>query len=203
MTWEIFFIILMLISFGLLINFLNKLMRPTRRFSRNSFKEPTDLPSLLIAIGAKLISKKFLQPGSGQSSEAEKYHYKVKEYFMSRPEHELYDLLVQLFGFKYHIFAQVHLSTILDQKVVGQNWQAAFRHVNGKSVDYVVCDKAYIKPLLAIELDDGSHDDEDRIARDEEVERILEEAQLPLLRLDNHGQFDRLGIYQKVSAALE
>ena len=51
-----------------------------------------------------------------------------------------------------------------------------------KSVDFVFCDKDYCRPLLAIELDDYSHNREDRKIRDAEVERILQQAQLPLLR---------------------
>jgi len=43
--------------------------------------------------------------------------------------------------------------TVLEHRIKGQDWKAAFRRINGKSVDFVICDKAYIKPLLAIELD--------------------------------------------------
>ncbi len=54
-------------------------------------------------------------------------------------------------------------------------------------MDFVLCDKAYISPKLAIELDGSSHEREDRKERDEEVERILEEAKMPLLRLKNNN----------------
>lgn len=67
----------------------------------------------------------------------------------------------------------------------GQNWRAALAHINRKSVDFVLCDKAYLSPKLAIELDDKSHGVLDRQDRDREVERILREAHVPLLRLEN------------------
>jgi hypothetical protein len=85
------------------------------------------------------------------------YLYKRKPFFLSRAEHECYDALVQAVGNDYLVFAQVHLPTIVDHKVNGQNWRGAFSHINGKSVDFVLCDKAYIAPKLAIELDDRSH----------------------------------------------
>ena len=56
------------------------------------------------------------------------------------------------------MFPQVHLSALLDHKVKGQDWRIAFRHINGKSVDYVLCDKATLQPVYAIELDDYTHE---------------------------------------------
>ncbi|MFA5936574.1 MAG: DUF2726 domain-containing protein [Candidatus Paceibacterota bacterium] len=119
------------------------------------------------------------------------YNYKRKDFLMSRVEHEFFDILVDITKDQYYIFPQIHLPTILDNKVVGQNWKGAFRHIDEKSVDYVICDKAYIKPLLAIELDDRTHERENRKIRDEEVERILNNAGLPLLRFSNNGNFNK------------
>ena len=117
------------------------------------------------------------------------YNYKKKDFLMSRAEHEFFDILVEVVGNQYYVFPQIHLSTILDNKVVGQNWRGAFRHIDEKSVDFVICDKAYIKPILAIELDDRTHEREDRKGRDGEVERILNESGLFLLRFGNNGSF--------------
>ena len=94
------------------------------------------------------------------------------------------------------------MPTLLDHKVAGQNWNAAFRHVSQKSVDFVLCDKAYISPKLAIELDDRSHERTDRQERDQEVERILKGAGMPLLRLENHGKFNPQELAEKVRSAL-
>ena len=119
------------------------------------------------------------------------YNYKKKDFLMSRAEHEFFDILVEVVGNQYYVFPQIHLSTILDNKVLGQNWRGAFRHIDEKSVDFVICDKAYIKPILAIELDDRTHEREDRKGRDGEVERILKESGLSLLRFGNNGSFNK------------
>ena len=119
------------------------------------------------------------------------YNYKKKDFLMSRAEHEFFNILVEAVGNQYYVFPQIHLSTILDNKVVGQNWRGAFRHIDEKSVDFVICDKAYIKPILAIELDDKTHEREDRKGRDGEVERILNESGLALLRFGNNGSFNK------------
>ena len=138
---------------------------------------------VLIIVGVFAIFK-----GKGGSEETRaKYQYRRKQFFMNRAEHEFYDKLVQAVGNEYYIFAQVHFPTVLDHTIKGQVWRAALAHINRKSVDFVLCDKAYISPKLAIELDGSSHEREDRKERDEEVERILEEAKMPLLRLKNNN----------------
>ena len=122
---------------------------------------------------------------------------------MSRPEHEFFDILLSVIGNQYHVFPQVHLPTILEHKIKGQYWHGAFRHIDEKSIDFVLCDKQYIKPILAIELDDHSHEGLDRQERDGEVERILKEAGLPLLRFENRGHFEKEEISRRISEALQ
>jgi very-short-patch-repair endonuclease len=131
------------------------------------------------------------------------YSYKRRDFLMSRPEHEFFDILVSALENQYYVFPQVHLPNILDHKIVGQNWKGAFRHMDEKSVDFVICDKAYIKPLLVIELDDKTHEREDRVIRDEEVERILTQAELPFLRFGNKGYFNKEEIKELILGSLK
>ena len=132
-----------------------------------------------------------------------KYRYKRKDFLMSRAEHEFFDVLTEVIGSQYCVFPQIHLSTILNHKIVGQNWKGAFSHINQKSIDFVICDKAYIKPLLAIELDDRTHESENRMERDEEVEKILNDAGLFLLRVRNNGNFNKEEIRHLVLGKLQ
>ena len=110
------------------------------------------------------------------------YSYTVKPLTMSKTEKEFFGKLLQVVEDRYYVFPQVHLSALLDHKVKGQNWSYAFWHINGKSVDYVLCDKNTLFPTYAIELDDFTHERKDRIKRDIEVERIFTDAGLPLVR---------------------
>lgn len=137
------------------------------------------------------VLKKYFPEAFSEKEGKPLYNYKRKDFLMSWAEHEFFDILVEAVGDKYYVFPQIHLTNILDNKVVGQNWKGAFRHIDEKSVDYVICDKAYIKPLLAIELDDKTHGQENRRLQDGEVERILSKAGLPLLRFENHGNFNK------------
>jgi len=110
------------------------------------------------------------------------YKYQAKQYFMTKSESDFFHLLNNVAGDRYFIFPQAHLSAILDEKVKGQDWKAAFRHINGKSVDYVLCDKQTLRPVYAVELDDYTHNYSNRQERDKEVERMLQCAGIPLVR---------------------
>jgi hypothetical protein len=129
-----------------------------------------------------------------KSRQLQKYRFRRKEYFMTKKESDFYKALHNAVGDEYIVFAQVHLSTIVDEKIEGQDWRAARAHIDRKSVDFVLCDKEYISPKLAIELDDLTHEREDRKSRDEIVEGVLAQAGVPLLRIktSEHGPLDEL-----------
>jgi hypothetical protein len=117
------------------------------------------------------------------------YKYQAKEYFMTQSESDFFRMLVDVVGDRFYIFPQAHLSSILDEKITGQNWNAAFSHINGKSVDYVLCDKITLKPAYAVELDDYTHHSASRQERDKEVERIFKAAGIPLVRFNDYKSF--------------
>ena len=138
------------------------------------------------------------------TKDAPVYSYGRKDFLMTKAENDFFSVLKELLQERYQIFPQVHLTALLDEKKVkGQNWKAAFRHINGKSVDFVVCDKTYARPLLAIELDDFSHDAEERRSRDVEVERIFENANMPLIRFRDYKSMSREAIATQIEGLLK
>lgn len=130
------------------------------------------------------------------------YHYTPKQFFLTKPEHDCFDALQKAVGDEYHVFPQVKLDKFLDEHAKGQKWTAALRHINQKSVDFLLCDKIYLNPKLAIELDDSSHELPDRITRDHEVERILSDAHFHLLRLTHSDISSTESLRQKITVRI-
>ena len=122
---------------------------------------------------------------------------------MTPAEHECFKALTAAVGEEFQIFAQVHLATIVDHKIPGQDWRAALSHIDRKSVDFVLCDKNSLATKLAIELDDRTHEQSDRVERDGIVEGILEQAGVPLLRLGNNGSLDPVDLRARIHSALQ
>jgi len=136
-----------------------------------------------------------------QNKQKKKFSYTPKDSLMTPSEMDFFWKLNKVVGDRYFIFPQVHLSALLDHHVVGQEWKYAFYHINGKSVDYVLCSKTTLQPIYAIELDDPSHDRADRIARDVEVERIFDEANIPLVRFREYKSLSQLDIANALANA--
>lgn len=107
-----------------------------------------------------------------KEKEALKYQYTRKQFVMTQAENNFYQVLQQAVGSAYVIFPQVHLDTFLNHRTKGQNWAGALSTIQRKSVDFLICNRNYYNPLVAIELDDSSHQREDRIVRDAKVDAI-------------------------------
>jgi len=134
----------------------------------------------------KLVLIKFF-PNFSQKESKAKYSYREKKYLLTQAENEFFHILQEAIEGKYLIFPQIHISSLVDEKVKGQNWRGAWAHIDRWSVDFVLCSKGDYRPIFAIELDDSSHEREDKIKRDVEVERIFKEINLPLIRFKNLG----------------
>lgn len=139
---------------------------------------------LVIAVGLIVLASKLAGFNFGSTAAPKKnvYRYSKKMNLITRNETIFFKTLSNIINDEYLLFPQVHLSSILDEKTTKQNWKAAFRHINQKSVDFVICTKDSLQPICAIELDDATHQRKDRKERDKEVERIFNQAQLPLIR---------------------
>ncbi len=131
-----------------------------------------------------VLSLCFKEDGKSKDSSIKPaYRYRAKHHIMTKREERFFEVLCQIFENKCYIVPQVHLSALLEHRIKGQNWQGAFRHINGKSVDYILLRHRDLSVLCAVELDDVTHETTERISRDNEVERIFREVSIPLVRL--------------------
>ena len=130
------------------------------------------------------------------------YKYYAKSYVMTSRENECFKTLNEIFSSKWFVVPQVHLSALLDYRVKGQNWNAAFRHINGKSVDFVLIGKESYKVICVIELDDSTHSKPNRIERDVEIERMFKEARIPLARISKFESMTKSEIAKVVTDAI-
>lgn len=136
-------------------------------------------------------------------TEQSNYKYTRKTYLVTKAENEFFKILLKILDNQYHVFPQIHLISLLEHRIVGQGWKGAKNHIDRLSVDYVICDRTYLSPILAIELDDITHERGDRIARDLRVERILEEAKIPLVRVRYKDRFNQEIIKKHLSQFLK
>lgn len=159
--------------------------------------------AFFILLALDFITRKLFTNKESTKIKKSTYRYFAKNTIMTERENKFFKQLNEILGNKWFIIPQVHLSALLNHKVKGQNWKAAFRHINGKSVDYVLLSKETMKPICAIELDDSTHNYKNRVERDAEVERIFADAKLPLARFKNPEKLSRQDIVNTIAAAIK
>jgi hypothetical protein len=98
------------------------------------------------------------------------------------------------------VFGKVRLEDILGVKAGLERGerQAARNRINRKHVDFLLVRSTDLAPVAGIELDDSSHEEEDRQQRDDFVDSVFASAGLPLL----HIPYNPADLRAKVAAAL-
>jgi very-short-patch-repair endonuclease len=77
----------------------------------------------------------------------------------------------------------VRVADLLYTRKGTEKRQTHFNRISAKHIDFVLCRADDVSPVLAVELDDASHDRDDRKDRDTFVDGAFAAAGFPLLRV--------------------
>jgi len=121
---------------------------------------------------------------------ADELPYRRKDYLLSKAERAFFETLQKAVGNRCLIFAKVRLADLLFIRRGTERRQSYFNRIRSKHIDFVLCDRDAVRPLLAIELDDSSHNRPDRKQRDTFVDSALAAAELPILHVKARADYD-------------
>jgi Protein of unknown function (DUF2726) len=116
-------------------------------------------------------------------------------------EQKFYEALDRAINGRYAILAKVRVADIL--QVSSQSNSARhrlFMSIACKHVDFVLVDVEDLHPVIAIELDDSSHQRADRIKRDELLNNLFSKAEFPLLRFPAASSYDLSALEEKIGS---
>ena len=86
-------------------------------------------------------------------------------------------------GDHFWVLAKVRVADLVEvHGVYGRKWWTAFARVSQKHVDFVVASRQTLEALVAIELDDSSHQRRERRKRDDLLNAVFVQAGIPLIR---------------------
>ena len=136
----------------------------------------------LAVIGVAVGIARRVLPLPGRASR-HKLPYCKKDWLFSKAEHSFFSVLRGAIGDNLLIFAKVRLLDLVWLPTGTQDRQSWRNRVQSKHVDFVLCSRDTVAPVLVIELDDASHERNDRQSRDDFVNRVLRDAGLPILRV--------------------
>lgn len=127
-----------------------------------------------------------------KSKKTSKTPYKYqKRNLLTKNELAFYKTLVPIATQKGLIlFTKIRLADLIEPLKGSSNWQGSFSKISQKHVDFILCDKDKINPVLVIELDDKSHDRADRQQRDAFVDQVLQSVGIPILHTRNSEKLE-------------
>ncbi len=114
--------------------------------------------------------------------------YASRGSLLTAAEQRFFQSLIRAVPEGVHICPQVRLADLID--CYRDNRRSSFASIAHKHIDFVLIDTESAEILLAIELDDRSHERPARIARDVFVDQALESADVPILRVRASTKYD-------------
>ncbi len=133
---------------------------------------------LLLIVVAVILVLLLVLKGRQQPDKDEEWPFYAKK-LLTQPEQVLYFRLTKALP-DVIVLAQVQLSRLLGVKK-GNNFQQWYNRINRMSADFVVCKKDS-SIVAVIELDDASHEREDRRQADAKKDRALGSAGIRIIR---------------------
>lgn len=158
-----------------------------RKFSRKKRQSATTPPAFL-----------------SQQTKSDELPYRLRDDFLSNAEFRFFNYLKSASSEVAVICPKVSLQDIFfvsqgDKKTKFGLWQK----INKKHVDFLLCSPETMKPIMGVELDDRSHQNSDRIERDDFVNNLFKTAKLPLLRFQVKKDYSEAEIKKAIHEALE
>jgi hypothetical protein len=140
---------------------------------------------LFAMLFALLVLKNHFAPKTNVSKKEEaQLPYRRRDYLLTLTEREFFNVLYPIVQ-KHDalLFCKVRLEDLLWlPKGTEERWSWRGK-IKSRHVDFVICNKETIRPLVAIELDDSSHLASKRFERDRFYTRLFEKAGLPFLQV--------------------
>jgi len=141
------------------------------------------LLALVVVVAAVVVPLILKQIGGGRPAAAANLPYRKKDYLLTAAERSFYEVLCSVLDGQLLVFTKVRLADLVYMPKGTANRQAHFNRIQSKHVDFVLCTRDKLSPVLVIELDDASHEEEARRDRDTFVDAALTAAGLPILHI--------------------
>lgn len=129
--------------------------------------------------------------------------YRKKDYLLTKAERSFYGALLNAAkDQRVVVFAKVRLGDLLYLPKGTENRASYWNKIQSKHIDFLICDQDNVKPLLAVELNDSSHERADRAERDAFLFNALKSADLPLMQITAQHTYNVSELSARIKEAL-
>lgn len=148
---------------------------------------------LLIALIKRLIPKR-------------RARYRAHEFLFTQTEWRFAEALQEAVGNDWLLMGKVRIADLLaverDPRLPKGEWLRAFSRISQKHIDYVLVDPESGRVMCCIELDDATHEREDRHKRDRFVNAAFAQAGVPLLRIPTARRYEAQALREHIQAVI-
>jgi hypothetical protein len=121
--------------------------------------------------------------------------FKKRKQFFTKNEKEFFIVLKEVGdSLNLVIFPKPRLADIFLATGLGEKRLRMLNKIQHRHVDYLLCDSKNFTPLLAVELDDSTHDTEKSQKKDKFKDELFKHAKLPLYRQKVFRSYDSDGL---------
>jgi hypothetical protein len=145
---------------------------------------------LLILVMAIIVAAAILLKAQFKRVPA-KYPYQKADSIFSPAERSFLGVLERAVGDEYRVFGKIRLADVIrpQKGSSSSDRQKSFNKIVSKHVDFALCKKDDLSLVCAIELDDASHERNDRKDRDQFLEGALNAASIPFVRFTARASY--------------
>ena len=138
------------------------------------------LVAIIVIVAAVLLALKAKKPVADAGLTFEK-----RDPLFSPAERSFLGVLEQSLDSRYRVLGKVRLGDIVKpaKGLSNSKRQTAQNKINQKHLDFVVCLAADLAVVGVVELDDKSHEREDRVGRDAFIDQALASAKIPVVHI--------------------
>lgn len=130
----------------------------------------------------------------------------IVQSIMDTDEIKFYHALISTFSAEYTVLTKVSLHKIIAIDKYTDNDVAPVAKIKSEYVDYLLCDKLSLRPIIAIEISNNGPRDFDRINREYLIKSVFEITNFPFLRHTikrEYKKYDLMkSIYDKIDKPL-
>lgn len=122
----------------------------------------------------------------GNDEDIEKLPYRRK-FLLTKNEYWFYKSLKEIADkYDFAVLAKIRFADLVEVSAEAdkKEYMKYFGKIKSKHIDFILCKKDNLYPELLIELNDSSHNTEDRIKRDEFIKKIAEKVGYKMVFVD-------------------
>ena len=145
---------------------------------------------ILVALGKLNISAPSSSPG-----------YRLNGPLFTPAERSFFGVLIQAVPEDNLVLGKVRVADVItpEKGLPRPKWQSAFNRISSKHFDYVVCDRATLRVLSVVELNDKSHKGKKRADRDAFLRTACSSAGLRLFEFDAKSSYSVLEVRKQLA----